>query len=376
MASSLKLSSGKFTGPDKIANFRTFKTAVDSLAEARQKHFDPLGLLGFVISEAEWNLIPGNAIAADPTAAPPIIAGIRPRPTLPTYPELPNAGATASAFTRFKHLVDIFNGVTNDLFELKQAIMDALDEGDMASIMHPVRGVRDVDHAGIMRILHGTYGRIQEADIHRWRSSLADNAEPGMTLIQKLTQHKRTVLLLENSATVNNFDQIHLFKTAMATHADVTACIARYDHANPDTFARTFAGMEAFLILHAPPLTSMSSLGYSNATTTRVPLDQEETAAALATTTRQTDRDRSKPDTRNATGRGRGGRAGRYTGGRGTIAHTPTYCYAHGYVQHSGKDCDYMASRMISDGGTYSPKNVATASHLDDPTGSRRNAPA
>ena len=382
MTSSIKISTGKFTGPDKIAAFRTFKTGVESLAEARQTRFDPLGLLGFVISEAEWNLLPENVIAADPAANPPVVAGFRPLPTIPDQPEMPAAAAAAGHFARFKYLTDVRDGVTDDLFALKQAIMDALDEGDMATITHPLRGTRDITHAGIMAALQSIYGKVQPADAIRWKASLADNVEPGTTLAQRMAQHKRTVLLLADIADVNQFEQLSLFKTAMATHVDVAACIERYEHANPNVFMRTFADLETFLSIHDPPLSTMSSLGYSNATTPAP--DQDTDGMALAANNKPRELI-PRADTRYGSGRGgRGGRGGAERGrsdrtgrypGRGQSARTPMYCYAHGYRGHSGPDCDHMAANLARDGGPYSPKNVAATSHLDDTSGSWYNAP-
>ena len=350
--------------------------------------FEDYGLLGFVISQAEWNLLPGNQIAADAAANPPIIAGFAPMPTIPPRPDLPLANAAAGAVARFKALKDDRKSLLADLLALKQAILDGLDEKDMETITHPVTGTMNISHADIMASLNEVYGIVSPTDINRWRSSLADTIERDMTLAQRVNQHKKLVLLLSDAAAaVNEFDQIACFKASTATQPEVTACISRYEHDNPVASTRTFNALSIYLALHKPAVTTMGSLGYSNAATAITAATQEESpallalaatvATALAAIQRlQSATPAARPPTRNA-GRGRPGQAGRGRGaaGRGPFPANEKYCYLHGWCAHHGAACDKMAADMWRDGGRYTDRNVACKSHLDDPTGSKKNAP-
>ena len=276
----MKIATGKFEGPDKTANFKIFKMEVEALARSLQTEmFDNYGLLSVVITQAELNLLPGNQIVANAAAVPAIPAGFVPMPIIPIRPDYPAANATAGAVARFKAMKDDRKALLADLLALKQAILDGLDEKDIATITDPVTGTMNVSHLDIMTSLHEVYGVVSPSDINRWRSSLADAIERDMTLAQRINQHKKIVLLLRDAvAAVNEFDQISCFKTATATQAEVTACIARYEHDNPVASTRTFHALATYLALHKPAVTTMGSLGYSNTAAAIMPSSNLEAA--------------------------------------------------------------------------------------------------
>ena len=374
----MTIAGGKFEGPDKVASFRIFKMEVEALAAARQKNFDIYGLLAFVMTLQEWNLRPRNILAADPAAVPPILAGFRPMPTIPDLPDVPVLGAVHSAFTRYNIFMAARDSLIEDLFKLKQAILAALDEKDLALVSDPIDGTMSITHAGIMARLFRDYGRIQASDIDRWKTSLAANIEAGTTLAQRIGIHKRTTLLLRGVATVHDYDQIQSFKIAFATHAAVIACIERFEHDHPDPITRTFDQLADYLTLHSPPISTMAALGYSNSATNEDHAGDEpmQLAEALATIQRLKEAvPPARQTLRSGRGTGRTYHAGRTAGGRSSNAPNKKYCFVHGYCNHLGANCDVMASDMARDGGSYTNKNVTCASHLDDPAASKRNAP-
>ena len=381
----MKIATGKLEGPDKVANYRIFKIEVESLARSLQVEEYDYGLLGFVITQAEWNRLPLNTIVANPAAVPPILAGFIPMPTIPVRPELPAPNAGAGVFSRHRSLKEDRRAIIADLLALKQAILAGLDDKDIATITDPTTGSMELSHAQIMAALTAVHGTVTSSDITRWRLSLSEPIDPNTTLAQKISQHKKTALLLRDIAAVNEFDQIAFFKAAFATQVEVMACTMRYEHDAPNTLTRTFADLATYLALHNPPLSTMTSLGYSNAATTGPSTADAATlvsmsadiATALAAIQRlQETRTASGHAGRNNYSRGNQDRDRRNASARGAGTRPTKYCFLHGYCSHTGAECNIMANDMARNGGLYTNRNIASTSHLDDTSGSKKNSPA
>ena len=129
----------------------------------------------------------------------------------------------------------------------------------------------------------------------------------------------------------------------------------------------------------------MTSLGYSSAATigqsttdaATLVLMSADIAIALAAIQRlQESRTASGPAVWNNIGRGKQDRAGRNAGDRGVGLRATKYCFLHGYGAHTGAECNVMANDMAGNGGLYTNRNIASTSHLDDTSGSKRSSPA
>jgi hypothetical protein len=158
---------------------------------------------------------------------------------------------------------------------------------------------------------------------------------------------------------LSEFEMITKITQAVSNFAGYTECIKNYKIAHPALIDQTFTNLGAFVVLQSPNITT-GAIGYSAAAVTL-----EQVAAMIAAESKksyaQGVQDGSSARVRTTLAPRRDGTINRRVAGG-----TRSYCFLHGYVNHSGPDCDLMKTDTL----TYTPARVNAKDHLSG--GSKR----
>jgi hypothetical protein len=115
------------------------------------------GLLGFLLSDAAWALLPGNTTTAEAVDDLPAVITIAARPTLPEFTPLA-AAATMVQQSPWDRNTKILKYIRKNYDLLKLRLITSVSADDIAILRNPTRAFLHVTPQAIMEhisILHG-----------------------------------------------------------------------------------------------------------------------------------------------------------------------------------------------------------------------------
>lgn len=333
-------------------NFRHFHRAVIAAYGAECPNIYTHGLLGFIVSDAQWAQLPGNMVQPDDNALPPAVL---PRPTI-TVPPTPAINASSLTIKVWERRLADNLLCTDNLRRLKSLLLASITPADLVVLHDPLFGLLNVTALTIMNhvtILHGTRN---QTDFAHLRAQLLTTMTSRDTVQDFIGSHQLLHdQFAESNQPLSELDKCHHFREAVQTQAHVQHAIDSYLVAHPLVGDQTFVALTTHVLQQAPNFApTVASMGYSASTTTDSPHIPSEsflaspafvaliTAAVRAAQPppRKSRRERaSKPPTR-------------------------PYCYHHGYDTHNSTECRYMIAQSF-------PSDKKTAkTHLDITGGS------
>jgi hypothetical protein len=333
-------------------NFRHFHRAVIAAYGAECPHIYPHGLLGFIVSDAQWTQLPGNLEQPDDAALPPVLL---PRPTI-IVPPTPAANAAPLTIKVWERRLADNLLCTDNLRRLKSLLLASIAPADLVVLHDPLFGLLNITALTIMNhvtILHGTRN---QTDFAHLRAQLLTTMTSRDSVQDFIGSHQLLHdQFAESNQPLSELDKCHHFREAVQTQAHVQHAIDSYLVAHPLVGDQTFITLTTHVLQQAPNFApTVASMGYSASTTIDSPHIQSEaflaspafvaliTAAVRAAQppSRKSRRERAlKPITR-------------------------AYCYHHGYDTHNSADCRYMTAQ------SFSTDKKTAKTHLDITGGS------
>lgn len=268
------------------------------------------GLLGLIVTNAQWAALPGNTVI-DPVTG---IAAIANVPD-PQEPGILANNAAAGASQVHREQSEAARRFRMGKAVLLKAILDSLGPQLRRSITSRIHNIIILTIPEIMAEMTLRFGVFSATDVAAYTALLATPLTSG----DKCDFETFSTTFLDNIAVlgranqpISAYEQMAKFESATSAQPAVAHAIQSYRDHEPTLALQSLANMIPFITARLSNLPS-ASLGYA--------------AAAIATTNRLAIRG------------GRGGRGGR---GQGP---TTFYCFHHGTNRsHHGASCNFMRS--------------------------------
>ena len=296
------------------------------------------GLLGFIVTDAQWADLDGNST---PNADPLLPSIVQPRPTLMLPPQ-PAANASALTIKIWERKCNDIHTMSEQLRALKIKLIASINRDDLTSLYDPIFGLLNIAHSTILQQVAMLHGILDSSDFVSLRQQLAARMTSSMSCAEIISKH-RTVhdQLRDAGQAISDFDKCHLFREAVQGMAHIRAAIDSYLIAHPLIANQTFTTLAEHVLQQAPNFApTAGTMGYTanvSAAPTE-PVDmisilQSPAFAALITRTVQA----ALPANR------RGGAARSLPEHPAdTASATRPYCFVHGYDSHKGVACRVM----------------------------------
>lgn len=338
---------------DPMANWHLFYQDVLDAYSTRGRAFYDNGLIHMVCSDAEWSSLPGNEPVADANGdLQPV-----PRPGPPLRPgTLPN-NAAASAVALYNRESERYISLMDGISQLKQMFLASIGRDLVRIVADPVHGTRHITVFTMLNILRPIYGTPTAKTISGWLQVLSNPMSATETFSTLLSTHRGIHDNLARAGQpLSEFEMTSKISQSVSNFPEYSECIRNYKIANPLLANQTFAALGAYVVVQSPNLTA-AALGYSAAAVT-----VDQVAAMISAESKkayaQGLQDGASNRNRALTARKDGNRRAPFSG--------RPYCYLHGYVSHSGQECN----EMKLDTTTFSAIKVNAKDHLSG--GSRR----
>ena len=300
------------------------------------------GLLGFLLSDAAWALLPGNTTTAEPVDDLPAVITIAARPILPEFTPLA-AAATAAQQSAWDRNTKILKYTRENYDLLKLRLITSVSADDIAILRNPITAFLHVTPQAIMEhisILHGTLDNNDYAQLITMLTSAMTTAD---TISGIVARHRQIHEQFQNSnQPLSEYQKCTYFRNAIHHHQHMRSAYESYVIATPLIGAQSFATLTAHVIQQAPNYTATpAELGY--AANVMPPMPEYFQSAAFAALLTKTVQQAVAPvaATQKKTGSG--------------IKKLPHYCYVHGYNNtHSGGSC----FKMLADSTSYTDAHL------------------
>lgn len=339
--------------PDIKANTRqsmqSFLRATNTAFGSRcQEHLGTNGLLGFCVSEAQWAMLPGNAIN-DPENEGEIIIANRPTIVFTPPPEL---NAAAAILKQYEITFRRNSAISEALRVLKNAIIISLPDADRNELSDPFFGLVSISCQQLLDHLRERYGTFLASDFDAFRTDL--NAKIGTRTFPELAAQHRLIHVQFASANqgLSEVDKCRYLRSAIGSNISYTTAITSYLTAHPQIIQQTFLGLVNHITEQAPNFSPVSTdLGYvaSASMATDIPPGYLESAAFAAYL-----------DKRIASALPNKAKANK----QDNPSNRP-YCFKHGYNSHGSAQCRQMASLP-----EYTAAMKSASNHTDVANGS------
>jgi uncharacterized protein YerC len=306
------------------------------------------GLLGFIVSDTQWEQLPGNVV---PNADPAQPNDISPRPTI-TIPATPPTNATALTIKIWERRLADNVLVTDNLRSLKAQLIASVQPADIIILHDPFFGLLNVPALTIMNHLTELHGTLNRSDFAHLRLQLS----LPMTANESLQDFIGTHQLLhdqfaEAHQPLSELDKCHHFREAIKTLPHINHAIDSYLVAHPLVEAQNYRDLTAHTVNQAPNFTPTAvAMGYAALTTnTNTSLNAEDVPALLrspAFAALITAAVKAATPSNPRPSRARNPAAKH---GPPAIPNTNRlYCFHHGYDGHHSADCRYMSTNDFS----------------------------
>ena len=292
-----------------------------------QEHLGPNGLLGFCVSEAQWAMLPGNAVV-DPENEGEIIIADRPTIIFTPPPEL---GALAANLKQYEITLRRNSAISEALRVLKNAIISNLPDADRNELSDPFFGLVSISCQQLLDHLRERYGTFLASDFDAFRTE--HNAKIGMRTFSELSAQHRLIHVQFSSANqgLSEVDKCRYLRAAIGSNISYTTATTSYLTAHPHIAQQTFLGLVDHITEQAPNFVPVPiDLGYAaslSATIDTTPAYLESAAFAAYLDKRISAALPNKVKANN----------------QGNSSNRP-YCFKHGYNSHSSVQCRQMAS--------------------------------
>lgn len=310
------------------------------------------GLLGFLLSDAAWALLPGNTIVEDAIGDLPAVITIVPRPILPQFTPLAPA-ATAVQQAAWDRNIKIMRYTRENYDMLKLKLISSILPEDIAAIRDPIMAFLHISPQTILAHVTTIHGTLDNSDYAQLTAILSTAMATNDTISGIVARHRHIHEQFSTSSqALSEYQKCNYFKTAVIHHQQMRAAYDTYLVSTPLVGDQTFTTLTAHIIMQAPNFTATASqLGYS-ASAQQTDFFQSPAFAALLTRTVQQAIDAPT------------GKARATAGGTKTPNH---YCYVHGYNNsHNGNAC----LKMRADTETYTAVHLQAATPTTVPNGS------
>ena len=292
-----------------------------------QEHLGINGLLGFCVSDAQWEMLPGVAMN-NPDNEGEIIIGDRPIVVFAPPPEL---GAAAAILKQYEITFRRNSAISEALRVLKNAIISSLPDADKNELSDPFFGLVSISCQQLLDHLRERYGTFLASDFDSFRTDL--NAKIGSRTFSELAAQHRLihVQFLSANQGLSEVDKCRYLRAAIGTHMSYTTAITSYLTTHPHIVQQTFTGLVNHITEQAPNFTPIPlDLGYaaSVSAATEMPTGYLESAAFAAYLDKRISAafpHKAKANT------------------SGDTSNRP-YCFKHGYSSHSSSKCRQMAA--------------------------------
>ena len=321
---------------DPRQNFFSFQRVViasyGGACQGIQRH----GLLGFIVTDAQWAASDGNLM---PNADPELPPVLQPRPTL-ALPNQPAANASALTIKIWERRCNDIHTMSEQLRELKIKLIASISRDDLTALHDPIFGLLNIAHTTILQQVANIHGILDSSDSVSLRQKLAARMDSSMSCTEIISKHRTVNDQLRNAGQpISDFDKCHLFRETVQGMSHIRAVIDSYLIADPLIADQLFTTLAEHVLQQAPNFApTAGTMGYTAnvSATTTVPVDtsniiESPAFAALITRTVQA----ALPNHR----RGGGARAVQEYP---VDPATRPYCFVHGYDSHKGVACRIM----------------------------------
>lgn len=288
------------------------------------------GLLGLIITNAQWAALPGNTVI-DPVT---LVAVVRDIPD-PQDPGVLANNAAAGASQVHRELAEAARRFRAGKAILVKAILDSLGPQLRRSITSRIHNIIILTIPEIMAEMTTRFGVFSAADVAAYTALLAIPLSSGDKCEFETfsTRFIDNIAVLERAnQPVSAYEQMWKFESATSTQPSVAHAIQSYRDNVPTLSLQSLTDMIPYISARLSNLPS-ASLGYAS--------------AAVSTTHRQGSV---------SGGRGRGGYVS-----RGDRSSARFYCFHHGSNHsHHGSECKFMKSSPVHTDTMIAARNSST----------------
>lgn len=299
------------------------------------------GLLGYLLTDADWALLPGNTITEEPVDNLPAVVIIAARPTLPEFTPLAAAATTAQQ-SAWDRNTKILKYTRENYDTLKLRLITSVSADDIAILRNPTTAFLHVTPQAIMAHIATLHGTLDNNDYAQLILTLSTAMTTADTISGIVARHRHIHDQFRNSnQTLSEYQKCTYFKNAIIQHQHMRSAYESYVIGTPLIGNQNFLTLTTHVITQAPNYTATAAeMGYAaNVTPTAPEYFQSAAFAALLTKTVQhaiaPPAIQKKADSGNK---------------------KPThYCYFHGHNNtHSGSNC----FKMLGDNTVYTDAHL------------------
>lgn len=230
------------------------------------------GLVGFVVSPAEWLTLQG------------IVGPFVPVPD----PGAPPAPAPAANFSAWKVEKDLFDKENGQLQAFTLAVIQALDPEALALVSDPIWGTMSRTLSQMMALLQTEYGVLSSTDLDSIEDSLALPFMPATQSVREYTNnHVKAYETLTAAGTVLPEQQkVKALRKGFRGVLPFSKTVETYLDLHPLVAQQTFAGLSAALHAKADNTTTTETTGgagYAGAAIAPPPTQMAAAAAGAPT---------------------------------------------------------------------------------------------
>ena len=339
--------------------YRFFYRAVVAAYGAACTTVHQHGLLGYIVSDAQWAQLPGNSV---PNANPDLPNEILPRPNV-TIPATPPAAASALTIKVWERRLADNVLVTDNLRTLKAQLLASVQPADLVILHDPFFGLLNVTASTILTHLTVLHGTLDRSDFAHLRAQLSNTMTPSESLQDFIGVHQLLHdQFAEAQQPLSELDKCHYFREAVKTLPHIHHAIESYLVTHPLVGNQIYRDLTTHVLQQAPNFApTAASMGY--AATTIVPTDvpightsvtellHSPAFAAIITAAVQK---AAAPRYKNPPNRPVVAKKSATDAPKDRV-----YSYHHGYDSHCGVDCRHMRSN------SFSSDKLAANTHMD-----------
>jgi hypothetical protein len=320
--------------------FRLFYRAVVAAYGAACTTIHEHGLLGYIVNDTQWQLLPGNNVI-DPDLA--VANIILPRPSV-VIPPTPAATAGALTIKVWERKLADNIAVSDNLRTLKAQLIASIQPADLVILHDPFFGLLNVSAFVIMAHVTVLHGTLDHSDFAHLRSQLLISMTHKDSLPDFIGTHQLLhAQFAESQQPLSELDKCHHFREAVKTQAHVQHAIDSYLVAHPLVGEQTFLALIAHVVEQAPNFApTIASMGYA-ANGTLITHDQSPpdpsltilSSPAFSALLTAAVKAAHPPTRKNSK--------------RAAVRSPPprTYCFHHGYDGHNSADCRHMLAHAF-----------------------------
>ena len=305
------------------------------------------GLLGYIVNNTQWELLPGNnVIDPDPDVANVIL----PRPSV-IIPPIPAAAASALTIKVWERKLADNVLVTDNLRTLKAQLIASIQPADLVILHDPFFGLLNVSAFSIMAHVTILHGRLDRSDFAHLRAQLSLSMRHTESLQDFIGTHQLLHdQFAEAQQPMSELDKCHHFREAVKSMPHIHQAIDSYLVTHPLVEQQIFQDMTTHVLRQAPNFSpTAASMGYTAAThalpetysntPSLAAIVESPAFAALITAAVQ----HALPPRRAPHSRNPGPKQPPLVSSKDRL-----YCYHHGYDSHKGIDCRHMSTNAFS----------------------------